>query len=183
MNAADIIDGLMAKRFRRSFVIPRYTPVRWWECDVYLLTDAGFAVEYEVKTSLADFRADATKDRRIFRSFDPERNQATDQRNQEIVERKHDLLAARDTRGPSQFWFVVPAGLIACEIVPEWAGLIEIGNSWRMTESVVKTAPRLHREPVSAKARLAVEATAYWRMHGAFCELAAVRRARKRIAR
>ncbi len=47
MNENQIIQRIMAERYRRSTVCPRYTPTRWWECDVFELTEAGFFREYE----------------------------------------------------------------------------------------------------------------------------------------
>ena len=61
LNAWTIQKTLMRERFRRSFVLPNYTPHAWWESDVFEITAAGYFVEYEVKISVSDFKADAKK--------------------------------------------------------------------------------------------------------------------------
>lgn len=149
----------MRDRWRRAFVLPNYTPARWWECDLFELTDGGFFREYEVKLSRGDFFADAKKAAPIYpRPYGmPER-----------VENKHALLSGRDTRCPSQFWFVTPAELIKPAEVPEWAGLIEIRDSGgRLYEKEAVKAPRLHRLKFPANAAHA-RTVCYWRMHAEF---------------
>lgn len=158
MTAGDITHAILRDRWRRNFCLPRFRPAGWWECDVFELTEAGYWREYEIKTSRADFRKDAEKER-VRRS---------------VVRNKHDLLAAGDTAGPCQFWFVCPAGLIPVVEVPEWSGLIEVTDAgkgqrrWRFRDVLVKPAPRLHgercRPAVAAKAR----ESCYWRLHAAW---------------
>lgn len=43
---------------------PNYTPDGWWECDVWAVTRAGYGIEYEIKLSVHDFRADKQKAKR-----------------------------------------------------------------------------------------------------------------------
>ncbi len=126
LTAWTIQKTLMRKRFHRSFVLPNYTSANWFECDVFEVTAAGYFVEYEVKLTLNDFKADAKKRRHSY-------GQATAM--------KHSLLAAADPHGPSRFFFVTPPGLVAVEhresldpaaVLPSWAGLIEIERpEWR----------------------------------------------------
>ena len=60
MNAERITAAILRERWRK-LRLPRYTPKGWWECDVFELTTSGYFREYEIKTSLSDFRNDAKK--------------------------------------------------------------------------------------------------------------------------
>lgn len=136
--------------FERGYLLscPNYTPPRWFECDLWAVTKAGFAVEFEVKVSVADFRADAKKgpDERERQRYDlakPER-----QANWEI-RTKHQRLAAQDPRGPSRFFFVTPPGLLDGQPIPPWAGWITISD--RLRPTVIRDAPKLHRTKAEPK--------------------------------
>ena len=58
MTARDIQRRLLFDLYRTSTVIPNYTPRRWWECDVWEITKAGYFREYEIKVSRADLLGD-----------------------------------------------------------------------------------------------------------------------------
>ena len=157
------------ERIRRGLCLPRYTPVGWWECDVFELTGSGDFREYEVKLSLADFRKDAIKSRSV---------RGLDWSNRDRpIELKHDLLARGHPSGPAEFAFVVPAGMITEQDVPQWAGLIEIHRqevgpeySTRVPTFYLRTvraAPRLHREKADDKIRPHVLSVCYYRLHDA----------------
>lgn len=149
---------LMAVRYRRSFVLPNYTPLNWFECDVFELTEAGYFREYEIKLTLSDFKVDAEKYRR---TYDRATQTQTDHK-------KHDLLKSGDSRGPCQFWYVAPVGLLSPETVPQWCGLIEIETSanrrlWETKE--LKPAPKLHKQKAIKEIGEHAESVCYWRMH------------------
>jgi len=60
-----------------KLMIPNYTPAHWFECDLIRVTKAGYLEEFEIKISVADFKADAKKgpserDKQYYQSFDPE---------------------------------------------------------------------------------------------------------------
>lgn len=153
MNAKQAISAVLRRRWRRNFCLPTYTPAGWWECDVFELTPAGYWREYEVKLTAADFRKDALKEK----SFGWRRP----------AENKHELLAARSTRGPQRFWFVTPAGLIAPDKLPDWAGLIELSiraDQWLFPQEV-RSAPKLHGERCSDAIMKHARGICYWRMH------------------
>ena len=108
-------------------VVPNYTPVKWYEADLFGVTKAGLGVEFEIKISRRDFKADAKK-----------------------VE-KYRRLAAGE--GPSRFYFVMPEDLVAVAEIPPWAGLIELtplrpspssSRQYRLSE--VRKAPRRNRD-------------------------------------
>lgn len=91
-----------------------------WEADLVSVTGAGFAHEYEVKISRSDFRTDAKK-----------------------LKHQRLLKADRYKKDPTsvQFWYVVPAGLVSVDEVPQHAGLLEIRRGYI---KLIKNAPRLH---------------------------------------
>jgi hypothetical protein len=137
IDAFDIEFAIMRERKNRAILVPRYTPRGWWECDVAELTEAGYFREYEIKTTRSDFRADKKK----MQSFYTRENGS-------VLKFKHTALAAQDPKGPSQFFFVTPEGLITVEELPPWAGLIYVskeGLGWPQ-ERIIKHAPKLHRE-------------------------------------
>lgn len=122
-----------------SIVMPNFTPPRWYECDFFRVTRAGFFYEYEIKLSRSDFLADRKKhDAKFSRNGWPPHRWS---------EPKYLALGAGDTDGPVCFHYVVPESLTTKIIsdLPEWAGLIEMRRSLR----VVKKAPRLHSKKVS----------------------------------
>jgi hypothetical protein len=75
-----------------------------FEADIIELTASGYAVEYEVKISRADFRADVKK------------------RSWEQAKSKYDILQAGER--VNRFYYIVPEGLIEESEIPEFAGLI-----------------------------------------------------------
>ena len=125
-------------RSSHELIVPNYTPRDWHECDVWALTKAGYMTEHEIKLTVADFRADAEKTRRLYGpTWMPSR-----------AVRKVDRLEKSDPRGPRRFWYVVPVGLIEKADVPEWAGLKVVERRvGTITGWVyeVKPAPELHR--------------------------------------
>ena len=150
-------------RWMKTTMLANFTPRDWWECDVIEITRAGYFREYEVKLTLADFRRDEGTDRRVFpRPYDqPPR-----------TEKKHQQLALSDPRGPVEFWYVAPSGIIPREEIPEWAGLIEVKDHgpeasphWRFSASVTVPAPRLHHHKASPEIRAGLLESCYYRLH------------------
>jgi hypothetical protein len=91
-----------------------------WECDFFCVNKEGYAYEFEVKISLADFRSD-------FQKY------------------KHLLFKKIDKKGvliPNRFYYVVPDGMVAPADIPKYAGLIYIVNTHA---KVIKRAPLLHK--------------------------------------
>lgn len=138
-------------RSASEVVIPRYTPAKWWECDVWRLTKSRFTEEYEIKLSVADFKADARK--------------AKDLWNWNEVEKKYDRSASHkhqqlsNGEGPNRFWYVAPEG-IGIDEVPEWAGLIHFTKGGHlMTE---KDAPKMHTRKWEGNLE-SIFRTFYWR--------------------
>lgn len=180
MTSRDIQRRLIVERYRRAFCLTNYTPSGWFECDVWSVSDAGYASEFEIKLTLADFKADGdkVKDTR-WRHWKWNNPNWKGDVPPEI--RKHDLLKQREVRGPSRFWFVVAArqvnsgtiGVVPTCQIPEWAGLIHAwptGHSspWTVRVEVVKEAPRLHNVKVDEKVLAHARGVCYWRMHNLF---------------
>lgn len=168
-----LINALMRDRWQKNFCLPNYTPPGWWECDLFEVTPAGYFREYEVKLSIADFRADRSKQQDVRGTGrwvpNPTAKFPGGTRYECDRESKHDLLAKGDARGPSQFYFVTPAGLLDTEPLPPWAGWLEVytispnaGASLFVRSRV--EAPRIHRVKLKDDPNHH-RGTCYWRMH------------------
>lgn len=169
MKASDISNGLYWLLSRQAYQIqiPSFTPLRWWESDHYAVTKAGYAVEFEIKTSVADFKADAKK-QKDGRAWRDGRGYARDERGGFIysTENKHQQLASRCIHGPSRFYFVCPEGVLQVSDMPEWAGLIWAyphPNLNYPTCHEQKPAPKLHRERVSDATLETIRNAMYYR--------------------
>ncbi len=172
MTARDIQRRLIVDRYRRSFVLHNYTPAKWWECDVFECTKAGYFREYEIKITRGDFNADAKKRETLWieRSGDNGRWGFDRQPGRT----KHSLLQQRSTDGPSQFWFVSPMGVIMHDELPEWAGLIWChanGNRppFNIRFDEVVRAPNLHRNKLADSVLNHARGVCYYRLHNLFC--------------
>lgn len=148
---------LMRDRWAKHVCLPSYAPADWWENDVFLITESGYWWEFEIKLTLADFRRDAEKIRTEYpKNWD----------DPKIERRKHVLLADSE-HGPAIFFYVAPIGVIPPELIPPWAGLIEIqqeGKNAYEKQPTVK-APRRHGNKVEDSFRRAAIETCYWRFH------------------
>jgi hypothetical protein len=151
ITAGNITKRLIRTIKKSSFVLPRYTPGSWFECDVFEVTAHGYFYEYEIKLSVADFLADAKKSSGTMG--------------------KHWALANGCEIGPVHFSFVTPRGLLAGVEIPAWAGLIEIVDcgsclGWRD----VKKAPRLHEAKLDPEILEHARGVCYWRYLHALLE-------------
>lgn len=126
-------------------ILPNYTPHRWYECDLFVVLASGFTIEYEIKRTVSDFRADRRKTRKHQRLRDRDRN---------------DFL-------PTRFFYVVPEGLIDDRDVPDYAGLMHLPRMsddrpvWN--ERIVRQAPRLSTTRVPERIMNHGRATACFR--------------------
>lgn len=105
------------------------------------VTKAGLAIEYEIKISRGDFRADFKKIR-------------------------HRILDATKInepyRGAAYFYYVVPRDLVTIGEVPNHAGLIYAYPVFQ----IVKPAPRVHSNKITDSQRQWLERSLihrYWR--------------------
>lgn len=144
----------------RDLVMPNYTPIKWFECDVMAVTKAGYLEEYEIKLSTSDFKADAKKESRGKYKYIDGKFVELGKRN------KHQELQNKSIDGPSKFWFVVTDKIIDKIEVPEWAGLkvASISNySGEVYLKEIKKAPKLHTNKVDSKIREHAKSVCYWR--------------------
>lgn len=129
-------------------MLPNYTPIGWYECDLYIVTNRYYAIEYEIKLSLADFKADSRK------------------------RDKHVRLAQRTgSTTPTRFFYAVPAMLVSPRDVPDYAGLVYF--RWSAKEpgrrlvaplcTVIRQAPRLNDHKRTDKTINVMRRTSYWR--------------------
>lgn len=157
MTAREITIALYWKLHASSDVmLPRYTPFNWWECDMWRLTKNGYVDEYEIKTSVSDFKADAKKTADRRERFDRETKQwiTVSARN------KHNLLATT-IEGPNRFWFVIDERIHNLVEIPDYAGLI-VARKHGHYLHVEKAAPVRHRIKWSGD-RMDVLKTFYYR--------------------
>lgn len=159
LSEQSVINAIVRTHWSTSICIQRFTPKGWWECDVFMMTKSNYFYEYEIKLSRQDFLKDKFKERKKYEwgksgTF----NVST--------LKKHNMLLNRDTKGPSVFYYVVPAGMIKMNEVPEYAGLIEIiQNDWGISFSNAIKAPRLHSVKTDETVRDDIMRTCYFRMH------------------
>lgn len=106
-----------------------------YEADLLSLTTSNYLHEYEIKTTLNDYKADFRKEKKHNRL-------------------KTGVLTEWTGYGekikyvvPNYFWYVVPDQLITD--VPVYAGLISIKYGHYI--DVIKKAPRIHKEKLSDK--------------------------------
>lgn len=147
---ADSIERAVIREYwqQSRICMPTYTPLGWWENDIYRVTKSGTWIEYEVKRSRSDFAADAKKTK-SWRG---------------VRQTKHELLEGDPSRGPSMFYFVVPEDLkLDC---PPWAGLViaklHRNDSW--TVAVQKQAPKRHSRQVDKEVISGIYRTSYFRL-------------------
>ncbi len=77
--------------------------------DVFSFTRAGIGHDFEIKISLADFKADFKNKKWKHACMD-----------RRWVGSKPDI--------PNYFWFVAPEGIIPIKLIPEYAGFIEVST-------------------------------------------------------
>jgi hypothetical protein len=159
MTEFEIQNSLWKSLNRKNFALacPNYTPLGWWECDLFGVTAAGLGVEFEIKLTRADFMADAKKER-----------QKPGRKYGELpeIQRKHSLLSGRHQGGPTRFFYACPAGLLTLEDMPEWAGLMTYESGFFSTP---KEAPKLHSTKVSQKVMDHMRGVFYWRYWNQRC--------------
>lgn len=106
-----------------------------WESDFFCTNREGWSFEFEVKISRSDFKADLKKKKHeVFKNATITQQYMSRGAAVSIVKEKRFI--------PNRFYYVVPEGLITKTEVPEYAGLIVVGNYL----SIIKRAPFIHRK-------------------------------------
>lgn len=84
-----------------------------WECDLFKLTKSGIFVEYEIKTSVADFKKDFEKGNKEY---------VVESQSSVKVNLKHDIIKSGERC--NRFFFVCPSEIVHKIDVPDYCGLI-----------------------------------------------------------
>ena len=152
MKESIIQDRLYLEMFgSASLMVPNYTPLDWWECDFFSVTKANYMVEHEIKASRSDFFADSKKETKTFNH----------ENGKCFVRRKHDLLNQGYEKGPRQFWFIVPEGLVEEREVPNFAGFKTVTPKGRIL--IKKKAPFLHKVKIEEQVLNHARSVFYYR--------------------
>lgn len=152
MNEKTVQQDLFSHFSKRSAIMipnfsPSFTPakpVKWGECDVFQITKSMYWVEFEIKLSVSDFRADFKK------------------------VKKHRALAERAPNIPRRFWYVMP-DIIADKVegeIPEYAGLLAFRKWPCYRDDLFKRrvdAPTLQSVKVTAAQLQRLYVRFYWR--------------------
>lgn len=124
-------------------ICPNFTPVDWFECDLFTLTKGNRFYECEIKLTREDFKRDSLKSHSVPNIKPPgAKGPLYTQRY------KHQELSNRCESGPAKFYFVTPEGMLKDHEIPEWAGLITFNA--RLKLNVKIEAPQLHRKAISS---------------------------------
>lgn len=164
----------IVNEIRATIVVaaPNYTPAGWWECDLWAVTRAGYAVEYEIKLNARDFKADAQK---MKLRWTPDTGW-TD------TTKKHDAMAACPHR-PSRFFYVMPEAL-ALELrplIPEWAGLGSVSATGRRVR-FIKPAPKLGQAKATKREIRLCQCRMWYRYWNAITTIERMKNDRRRAA-
>lgn len=163
MNVASIQIALKNEYDTSSIVmVPNIFLWSPFESDFVRVTKSGYAIEYEIKLSRADFKADFKKSRLKYEGF-------VNRKAQYSSKSKHDLLL--EGFGPTEFYYVFPAGLMDISEVPEWAGIIEVTelksdlyrNGVRTTVLCTRKAKRLNKTPIEDSKIKEIYVSCYYR--------------------
>lgn len=130
MNEKIIQHHIFHNFYKGSKVMCNNFQWRFGEADVISISKSDMSIEYEVKCSKSDFKADFKK-------------KAKHLRLSGVRHRKNGYLGV-----PNRFYYVTPVGLLRVGDIPIYAGLIEINTSAAPHASaiVVKKAPLIHSE-------------------------------------
>ena len=112
-----------------------------WESDFLAIRKSGFAEEFEIKLTKADFKADARK--------------------QKIGLTKYEWLSRG--AGPTYFSYVVPEGLVLATEVPEFAGLYWVKGDLRYSIREVKKPRRLNKTKLTLEQLVDIYKSIYYR--------------------
>jgi len=146
--------ALYIEFFKGSILIPN---THFFEGEADLLQikkKSGLVIEFEIKTSLRDFKRDFKKPKHWYfvnRFVEPVANwySCNGQRKHHRIAKSAD--EAKSWTLPNKFVYVVPAGLLKPEDVPDYAGLYEVRG---LSIEVLKKPPFLHKEKIGKRSML-----------------------------
>ncbi len=115
--------------------------VFYWECDSFIVTKSNYGVEFEIKLSRSDFRAD----------FKKITKHQTMKSGEGWVPGWHTWDLTKMNR-PNKFYYVCPVGMIAPEEIPTYAGLVYFTDTYPPNAygcandlKIIKKAPLIHQ--------------------------------------
>jgi hypothetical protein len=131
-----------------------------WESDFLIVTKAGYAVEFEIKISRADFLADKRKVKKhsilekgtFSRSWGEFSHHDYATKTDVYKQLSEDI---EHKKRPHRFYYVVPSGMLASSEVPKYAGLMCVYENGQIEK--VKEAPFIHKEPLNLMGTLATK--------------------------
>ena len=145
MRKSDEILRALIYKVRKSgheIVIPNFYFGKW-EMDLFRLLNTGYLSEYEVKTSRADFRKDFKKQTHDIKYNI--NNPSGKRFVKENFQNKHEQIRAGNYPA-NKFFFVVPAGMVKPDEVPDYAGLIYyISDEWGGRFETIKPGKFIHK--------------------------------------
>lgn len=114
------------------------------EADLFAIRHSGFADEFEVKLTRADFMADRKKLMRVRPLLPEEYMLPRDQINQNAGCVTKEEAHRQGLLPVNYFWYVVKAGIVTVDDLPDYAGLIEVtdGGYIRVIRSAKRLKPR-----------------------------------------
>jgi len=131
-----------------------------WESDFFSVAKSGYIYEVEVKISKSDYAADFLKFKhKLFEgrkqdSVTKDAKYRYSKRWKKQIRRSPEKEVNPQTvKMPNRFFFACPHGLIDVSEIPEYAGLIYVGDSVHSTK-VIKQAPLLHKRKFDIKKML-----------------------------
>lgn len=141
--------GHLRLRSMSSIILPNvYVGLSPWEADVIRVTPALYWTEYEIKVSVADYRADFLKRQTRWNQDSLRKHDAYASESAIATRSDYGMRHSKVIPKPKQFYFVVPTGMLSGEDIPSHCGLIEFDpadkRQWGI--KVARRAPNL-REP------------------------------------
>lgn len=146
MNANQIQNALYHEYCKSSkLIVPNVYVYHKYESDLLRVTKAMYTIEYEIKLTKSDFCAD----------FRKSHNTIVGIKNRRMVydkQTKHDYYLSG--KGPNEFYYVFPQGLIDLQNVPDWCGVIEVKEydyfgQTRLSLHKVQHPHRLHKDVIN----------------------------------
>ena len=171
MTESKIVTGFcdMIFRDRQSNKVFPNVFLDKYEADLLEITKAGYAYEYEIKTSKSDFKNDSKKTCGYL---------CTRETNfKKVPKYKTDTL--KNGERVNYFYYLVPNDLVKPEEIPEYAGLMYVEfrdcqyfstekgyfTKEKMFLRTIKSAPKLSKDKFSADKLLKCLESTYYRFH------------------
>lgn len=132
-----------------------------FESDLLVLRNTGYVIEYEIKLSVSDFRADSKKSHRVLTGTE---HNGTFIKELYGTVTRHDWL--RMGAGPNRFYYVVSDSIMDKLDVPDWAGVI---GCWptrskdRCGVAIRKSPKLLHRKKAGDQVQKKILQSLYYR--------------------